>query len=229
MKNNRLITLIVVILVIALTTVVISIVIDNKNDVNTGNYRVVDLVTTSSIGVRDNSDINTNLESLSDIKFLLNQNNKISILTTRNDNISKIYIDNINFKEPTKKGEMSISVLNSETKWPLENGIKELEIVPEIRNNQNYIEIDLNNEAFVQDLSILENEKSLKFDGTILEKYGIDIKDVSFDISFNLNILEKNGNLNVCNLSFTLPNEDLVLNGISVIRKDIQKINFKLN
>lgn len=228
MKSNRFLTLLVIILVIALIIIAVSFIMDKNGRFNAGNYRIQDLVVTSIVSVKDNSDVNQNLESLSDIKLSLSQNNKLSFLITNDDNVSEIYIDNISINNPEKTGELYISVINSDTKELALNVNDRIKIIPQVMENGNYIEINIDNEFFEKDVSIPENAKSIKFDGTILPKYGINITSLMFDVSFNLNVLQKDGKINTCNVKLSLPNEDLVLNGTSIIRKNIANFNFKI-
>ena len=228
MKNSRFLTLLVVVLVIALVITVVSLIMDRNGKFNAGNYRMQDVVVTSTVNVKDNSDVNKNLESLSDIKLSLSQNNKISFLTTKDDNISEIYIDNISVKNPEKVGEFYISVINNDTKELVSNIKDKIKITPNVQENGNYIEVDINNEFFEKELSIPENLKSVKFDGTILPKYSIDLKSLMFDVSFDLNILQKDGKINTCNVKLTLPNQDLMLVGTSITRKNLADFTFKI-
>lgn len=228
MKNSRFLTLLVIVLVIALIITVVSLIMDRNGKFNAGNYRMLDAVVTSTVNVKDNSDVNKTIESLSDIKLSLSQNNKISFLTTKDDNISEIYIDNISIKNPEKVGELYISVINSDKKELISNIKDKINIMPNVQENGDYIEVNIDNELFEKELSIPENAKSVKFDGTILPKYSIDLKSLIFDVSFDLNILQKDGKINTCNVKLNLPNEDLVLVGTSITRKNLANFNFKI-
>ena len=100
--KGKIIAFFVIVLSIFLIFGVLSFVLDNTGKVNQGNFRVVDMVVTSGIDVIDNSE--SELEKISDISFSLSQNNKISMLLSKSDNVDKIYIDNIKLKDPEKKG-----------------------------------------------------------------------------------------------------------------------------
>lgn len=225
-KANKIITLIVIILAIAIAYLVINIVLNNVGKVNQGNYRITDMVVTSSIDVIDNS--NQELESISDVTLSLTQKNKIALLMTKSENISKIYIDDIKVKYPEIGENVYISQSGIEGKQKLLEDIQEIVIQPLEKDNQLYIELNIDNEYFKENLNIPQDATELRFDGTILKRYEIDTKNIIFNISFNLNVLEKTGNVNVCKIQLTLPENEIATNGISIQRKNLDKLNFKI-
>ena len=228
MNKNRIITLLIVILSIALVTVVISLVMDNTGKLNQGNYRISDVVLASSLEVKDNSDITQDLTNLSDIKLNFTQKNKISMLITKDENISKVYIDNIKVVKGPKVIDLYLSQAGVDAKQKLTDELLNIELFPIDKEGQNYFEISIDNEYFMQDLTIKDNSNNIKFDGTLLSKYGVPYEDIKFEISFDLNILQNNGTINTCKVDLQLPNVKLITEGVYVERMSLEKFNFKI-
>lgn len=228
MKKNRIITLLIIVLSIALVFVVVSLVIDNTGKLNQGSYRINDIIISSSLEVKDNSDMMQDLTNLSDIRLNFTQKNKISILITKDENISKIYIDDIKVIKGTKVIDLYFSQLGVDTKQKIDENLSNIELFPIDKYDQNYFEINIDNEYFMQDLIINENLNDIRFDGTILSKYGVPYEDVKFEISFNLNILQNNGTINTCTFNLILPDAKLITEGVYVERKSLEYFNFKI-
>ena len=224
--KSKIIVFFVIVLSVLLIFLVLNFVLDNTGKVNQGNFRVMDMVLTSGIDVIDNSE--SELEKISDISFSLSQNNKISMLLSKSDNIDKIYIDNIKLKSPEKKGDIYISQSSVEGKRKIEENMDEIVLVPIDKDNGNLIEININNEYFAQNLNVPESKNELSFDGKILNDFGINIKDIEFNVSFDLKIKEKNGTTNTCKLEYTLPDSRIVTQGTVIERKNLESVNFKI-
>lgn len=224
--KGKIIAFFVIVLSILLIFGVLSFVLDNTGKVNQGNFRVVDMVVTSGIDVIDNSE--SELEKISDISFSLSQNNKISMLLSKSDNVDKIYIDNIKLKDPEKKGDIYISQSSVEGKRKIEGNMDEIILNPIDKDNGSLIEININNEYFAQNLNVPDSKNELSFDGKILNDFGINIKDIEFTISFDLKIKEKNGTTNVCKLEYTFPDPRIVTQGTVIERKNLESVNFKI-
>lgn len=224
--KGKIIAFFVIVLSIFLIFGVLSFVLDNTGKVNQGNFRVVDMVVTSGIDVIDNSE--SELEKISDISFSLSQNNKISMLLSKSDNVDKIYIDNIKLKDPEKKGDIYISQSSVEGKRKIEGNMDEIILNPIDKDNGSLIEININNEYFAQNLNVPDSKNELSFDGKILNDFGINIKDIEFTVSFYLKLKEKNGTINVCKLEYNFPDPRIVTQGTVIERKNLESVNFKI-
>ncbi len=225
-KANKILTLVVIVLSIALAYLVIKFVLKKYVNVNEGNYRITDMVISSTVEVKDNFDLK--LSSVSDIDISLNQNNKISFYINKSESTPEIYVDNIKTYYPNKLGQIYFSQSNVEGKKKIEE-IDSLKIEPITGENEYYIELNINNEYFLENAKVPENVSEFKFDGTILNYYKIPAKDMVFTVSFNLNIKDETGNISTCKMKFSIPDERIAVNGAIVERLDLSKFNFKIN
>lgn len=225
-KINKILTLVIIVLSIGIAYFTIGFVLKKYAKVNEGNYRFTDMVVTSTVDVKDN--IENELTSVSDINISLNQNNKISFYITKSIDMSEIYIDNIKVEYPQKLGQIYFSQLNVEGKKKIEE-ISNLKLEPTIKENEYYIELNINNEYFLENVKVPENPSTFKFDGTILNYYNIFANDITFKLSFDLNIKDNLGNISTCKMNFNLPDERIITNGSIVERVNLSNYNFKIN
>ena len=58
--------------------------------------------------------------------------------------------------------------------------------------------------------------------------YSMNVNDIKFDVKFKLNIIDDNGKINSSNIKLTLPNSDMVTNGISVVRLPVSNFVFSV-
>ena len=54
------------------------------------------------------------------------------------------------------------------------------------------------------------------------------ISDFVFDLSFDFNIIDTTGKKNTCKVKLNMPSQDLITDGISIIRQDLSDYNFKV-
>lgn len=225
-KVNKILTLVIIISSIFLAYFVINFVLNKYVNVNEGNYRITDMVVKSTVDVKDNLELK--LSAVSDINISLNQNNKILFYITKSEEAPEIYIDNIKLKYPQRLGGIYFSQSNIEGKKKIEE-IDSVKLEPTVYDNEYYIELNINNEYFLENVKVPENLSEFKFDGTILNYYNISSKDIIFEISFDLNIKDILGNISTCKMNFKLPDERILTNGAIVERIDLSQFNFKIN
>jgi hypothetical protein len=224
-KSKNLLVFLIVVISIIIITVVSYIVFDNRGKINQGNFRVSDAVLKSEVEVTENKTSGT-ADSISSILFNLSQKNTLSLLIANQSKASKIYLDNIYLKAPIKKGSMYIY----QTGTDIEDITSQdkIDMYPVEKDGQYLIEISMDNIDFFKDASLPQDTKSATFDGTILNLLGIRISDIKFEVSFNLNILDENSKLSTCKIKLKLPENELLINGISINRKDAGDYSFSV-
>ncbi len=225
--NKKKLIFFVIIVSLIITVVVSMMLLDTTGSVNQGNFRINDMVINSYAKINE-KDTNENAENISDLIFSLSQRNKIDILVAKNIEASRIYIDSIRFNEPIKKGNLNIFQTGTEQKYDLNSDLKIIEITPIQKDDQYYIELNIDNENFMDDVKAPEDTKKITFDGTFLNDLNIKADDLQMYFECKLNIVDVTGKTSICNLKFKFPSEDLLINGISVLRQDISKYNFIL-
>lgn len=216
-KSKNLLIFLIVIISVLIIAGVSYIVFDNNGNINQGNFRVNDVVLKSEVEVTENKTSGT-ADSISSVLFNLSQKNTLSLLISREAKASIIYLDNIYLKAPTKKGSMYIY----QTGTDIEDITSQdkIDMYPVEKDGQYLIEISMDNIDFLKDANLPEETKSATFDGTILNLLNIGISDIKFEVSFSLNILDENSKLNTCKIKLKLPENELLINGISINRKD---------
>jgi hypothetical protein len=229
MKNiNKFLIAVGSIIVIAIIVLVFTLILDTTGRINQGNFRINDFVIKSSVEVTDSEIAKDN--KLSDMSLNLSQSNLLSILIAKSDNaeIASMYIDNISTNFPSKKGNLVISqnLQEKNSEYDLSSKMDKIAITPTEKDSQYYIELNIKNKDMLKNIKLPESVKSITYDGTILNTMEINIKDISFTVSFDLNVLDKYGKLNKCKFSIKLPTESLIKDGISIERQDLSKFNF---
>lgn len=225
--NKKKLIFFVIIVSLVITVLVAMTLLDTTGNVNQGNFRINDMVINSYAKINE-KDTNESAENISDLTFSLSQKNKIDILVAKNIDASKIYIDNIRFNEPIKKGNLNIYQTGTEQKYELNNELKSIEITPIEKDGQYHIELNIDNLDFMDDVKAPEDTKKITFDGTFLNDLNIKADDLKMYFECKLKIVDLTGKISECNFKFKFPSEDLLINGISVLRQDISKYNFIL-
>ena len=132
---------------------------------------------------------------------------------------------------------MYITQPNSNEKTELLDDMKnkKVEIYTSEKENQYLVEIEIDNLNFAKDVKVPENTKIVKFDGTLISLTGMNVEDLMFEISFNLNIINNKDKMSVCDINLKLPGYELANAGIEVKRENLNdyifylKDNFYLN
>ena len=81
---------------------------------------------------------------------------------------------------------------------------------------------------FAKDVKVPENTKIVKFDGTLISLTGMNIDDLKFELSFDLNIMDSSDKLSACSISLKLPGYELATAGIGVKRENLNDYVFYL-
>lgn len=236
MKKRRNISIIIVIIVSLALIVGISIkLLDNTGKINQGNYRLNDMVVTSKIEAIESKSAKetttstettdtTETTNINKLNFDLSQKNTIDLLITKDIEAKEVYVDNVSLSEPSKKGEMVLSI-NGENQTI--DSLKK-DITLKEKDDQYYLEIKIDNNNFIKEAKIPEGTNKISLDGTILDILSIKLNDVELELRFDLNIVDSSGKNNVCKLKFKMPTESLITEGISVTREDKTNYIFSL-
>mgnify|MGYP004505605977 FL=1 len=235
-SNKALLIIFVIIVSILIMALVFYLLLNNKGRINQGTFRTNDVLITSLVTVEEKQE-NKEQSTISDLILDLSQKNVLSLLIPKESEIKEIYIDNIKVKLPTKKGKMYITQPNSNEKTELLDDMKnkKVEIYTSEKENQYLVEIEIDNLNFAKDVKVPENTKIVKFDGTLISLTGMNVEDLMFEISFNLNIINNKDKMSVCDINLKLPGYELANAGIEVKRENLNdyifylKDNFYLN
>lgn len=225
-KKNIGVILLIAFVSIALVASVGIYLLDTTGKINQGNFRVNDLVVESKLEVKE-KDVEE-VKDLSSLVFDISQNNKLTMLVAAQTEIEAMYIDNVYISNPVKVGNLYITQSNYEQKYSIESISSQINIYPAQTEGQYKIEIGINNENCMEDVKVVSGTKSIRYDGTILSLLNTKVSDLRFDLIFDLNIIEKSGKKNVCKVKLSVPNDDLMTNGISITREDVSKFLFKV-
>ncbi len=235
-SNKALLIIFVIIVSILIIAVIFYLLLNNRGRINQGTFRTNDALITSLVTVEEKQE-NKEQSMISDLILDLSQKNVLSLLIPKESEIKEIYIDNIKVKLPTKKGKMYITQPNSNEKTELLDDMKnkKVEIYTSEKENQYLVEIEIDNLNFAKDVKVPENTKIVKFDGTLISLTGMNVEDLMFEISFNLNIINNKDKMSVCDINLKLPGYELANAGIEVKRENLNdyifylKDNFYLN
>lgn len=229
-KNNKnLLMFLAIIVGVAIIACAFYILLDTKGKINQGSFRTNDVLLTSLVTVEEKQE-NKEQSMISDLLLDLSQKNVLSLLIPKEAEINDIYIDNIKVKYPTKMGKMYITQPNIEDKVELKEDMEyqKVNIYTEDKENQYLVEIEIDNIDFETDVKVPEDTKVVRFDGTLLSLTGMNVEDIMFEISFDLNILDKTNKLSACAIDLKLPGYELANSGISVIHGNLNDYVFFL-
>lgn len=212
--------LLTIVIAVIILVIVINLVL-KKDEINEGKFRVSDAILSSSVELANK----TNKNSVWSID--LSQKNKLSLLITpaTGAKIDRIYLSDIT----TNRGNITFSQLNNENKIKIESMPKSLELEYTVdENNQILIELIALKENILKDWTIPSEMKQIVYDGRMVSKAGLTLKDIQFRLQFRLNILENTGKISTMKVDMLLPNEELIVNGADVRRLSLSDFRFKV-
>ncbi|MBR6688752.1 MAG: hypothetical protein IKL68_01905 [Clostridia bacterium] len=191
--------------------------------INEGKFRVADVIVTSTAELTDKTAENDvwslNLSQRNILSMLIENGNKTKI--------RKIYISDLKVKS---KNPITFYMLDNEEKLTLTNVPQKLDVEYEIEENgQIKLEIVALNENVLRNWEVPEGTNEIICDGRIFNMAGLSLKDIQFDLTFKLNIVEEIGKNNVLKVKLTLPSEELLINGADIRRLDKTQFKFKVN
>lgn len=236
-KNNKtLLVFLIILVVVAIIACIFYILLNSKGKINQGVFRTNDVLITSLVTVEEKQEEKEE-SMISDFLLDLSQKNVLSLLIPKESGINDIYIDNIKIKYPIKMGQMYLTQPNRNDKIILNEDIKKekVNIYTQEKEDQYLVEIEIDNMNFAKDVKIPEDTKVVRFDGTLISLTGMDVKDLMFEMSFDLNIEDKSNKLSACSIDLKLPDYELANSGIEVKRENLNdyvfflKDNFSFN
>lgn len=226
-KEKKILFLIVLICSIAITVIISMKLLDTTGTINQGNFRMNDIVVNSYADIKE-AESEELPQNFSDLSFELSQKNKITMMIAKNIDAKRIYIDHIRYTDPLKKGNFVISQTDVEENHFIDDNLESVEIYPIEKESQYYIELNLDNIEFMKEVKSPENTKKVTFDGTFFKTLDLKKEDLAFHFDCDLNIIDTAGKKSTCKLKFSLPSEELLQNGISILRQDVSKYVFVL-
>lgn len=235
-NNNTLLVFLIILVVVAIIACIFYILLNSKGKINQGVFRTNDVLITSLVTVEEKQEKQEE-SMISDFLLDLSQKNVLSLLIPKESEIKDIYIDNIKIKYPIKMGQMYLTQPNRNDKIILNEDIKKekVNIYTQEKEDQYLVEIEIDNMNFAKDVKVPEDTKVVRFDGTLISLTGMDVKDLMFEVSFDLNIEDKSNKLSACSINLKLPDYELANAGIEVKRENLNdyvfflKDNFSFN
>lgn len=225
MEKSKFFTVVITIVVsAAILMTIINIIFDNSK-INQGNFRISDTVLSSIIELEDKSEGNNGWT------FDVSQSNKISMLVTANSGskIKEVYLEKV-----AVSSKKNVNIYLEQEKYDVnyhytEIKNKKVNIYTEEQENGSYlVEFDILNKDILSDYIVPDEIKEIRHDGTILNLAGIAISDISFDLKYNLVVLEQTGQINTCKIKISMPDKKLATEGLSVERLSNEDFNFKV-
>ena len=230
MKKNNIVFKLIIFIVAALIVVFVCMyLLNNEGKINQGNFRVNDAMVKSSLDVKEeeNGDENSKLTSLTDIKVSANQVNTLSLLLVSDVKPTRVYIDNVEIKK-ANIGNVAIYNDIDEEIYSDNISIDGADLIPTEKDGEYLVELKINNMNIISNKNLPEGTNEVSYDGRLLKFYSMNVNDIKFDVKFKLNIIDDNGKINSSNIKLTLPNSDMVTNGISVVRITVYNFVFSV-
>lgn len=225
MEKSKFFTVVITIVVsAAILMTIINIIFDNSK-INQGNFRISDTVLSSIIELEDKSEGNNGWT------FDVSQSNKISMLVTANSGskIKEVYLEKV-----AVSSKKNVNIYLEQEKYDVnyhytEIKNKKVNIYTEEQENGSYlVEFDILNKDILSDYIVPDEIKEIRHDGTILNLAGIAISDITFDLKYNLVVVEQTGQINTCKIKISMPDKKLATEGLSVERLSNEDFNFKV-
>lgn len=225
MEKSKFFTVVITIVVsAAILMTIINIIFDNSK-INQGNFRISDTVLSSIIELEDKSEGNNGWT------FDVSQSNKISMLVTANSGskIKEVYLEKV-----AVSSKKNVNIYLEQEKYDVnyhytEIKNKKVNIYTEEQENGSYlVEFDILNKDILSDYIVPDEIKEIRHDGTILNLAGIAISDITFNLKYNLVVVEQTGQINTCKIKISMPDKKLATEGLSVERLSNEDFNFKV-
>ena len=229
-KNNKaLIITSIIIIAVLIVACVFYILLNNTGRINQGFFRTNDVLIKSIVSVEEKQE-NKEESLISDLKLDLSQKNILSMLIPKEEEIKDIYIDSIKLKSPKTVGQMYLTQPNVSDKVIINQDVKneKVNIYTEEKDNQYLVEIEVDNLNFARDVQVPENTRVVKFDGTLISLTGMNVEDLMFKISFDLNIVDKQDRVSTCSIDLKLPEYELANAGIAITHGNLNDYVFYL-
>ena len=229
-KNNKaMIVTGIVIIAVLIVACIFYILLNNTGKINQGFFRTNDVLIKSLVTVEEKQ-VDKEESMISDLTLDLSQQNILSILIPKEAEIKEIYLDDIKLKGPKTMGQIYLTQPNVSEKKIINQDIKnqKINIYTEEKENQYLVEIEIDNSNFARDVKVPENTRVVKFDGTLISLTGMNIEDLMFEISFDLNIIDNQERECTCSINLKLPGYELANAGIAITHGNLNDYIFYL-
>lgn len=219
MKREQFFKICIVCLISIILLIGIYKIITTSLKVNQGEYRVADVVVTST------ADIVSRTEENAYLSFDASQKNTISLLIVPSDaKTESISLENIAI---TGKNN-SIYISQKDREEVLVSDIQVLPIDVQYREDGNILlELEITNQNILTNKKLEDNVEELRYDGRVFKDAGLTLQDLTLDIDFDVKIVEENGTENILNVEMNTPNEKFLTEGYHVERMDLGSFVFK--
>lgn len=226
-KNKFFLILIIILSVISILSIVLYFSVSTNGKINKGSFRVNDVVLKSGVSIEQKQD-NSQITELSNMVLDISQTNNLMMYIVGDVDVERITVSNINVDVPKKMGTINFYQKDNENIVNLSNFKEEYELNLQKENNQYYVDLNIDNQKFLTDSNVPSTANIVKFDGTILELLNISSMDVTFTVSFNINVYDITGKVNICKVKLNLPSEEVFTNGVSIQRQDLSNYLFSV-
>lgn len=219
-ENGKKVFFVLVSLIVAAVILVFLIEILFVNSkINQGMFRVSDVLLTSAAEFVDKS------QETGKWTYDVWQNNVLTLLiSTSGAKISRVYISDVQ----SLNNSIELSQKDSEVTL-LGNSQGELDLLSDVSDDGTVIyEINITNKEALNNFDVPDDITEITHDATIFELAGVSNEELSFNISFNLNIQEISGKENVMKVTLDLPQGNITQTGTNVTRLDLNNFVFKL-
>lgn len=212
-------------------------------------FSISEFITYQSANATNNDTANKpiwdlNLYQYTDIAFNINNQNDF-VGTSDKNTIKNLYIDNIQIIKAPNKGNLSFYYKDFE-KFPsnsiteenlINNRIDfnisgdEIALSPSINSNGGITVLSIVNKDIYNNFIIDDISTSVSYDGNLLKIANINLEDLTYTVSFDINIINNLDEHYKCTINFEMPIEDKTNNTTIydgyVLSKDFDLNNFK--
>lgn len=202
-------------------------ILDNTGKINQGNFRMNDIAIQSEILVAEKKIDESKELTISNMMFDLSLKNTISMLIANDAKANNIYIDNIRISNPKLKGEIKIGVDEQNLQTYTTNTSK-IDLYPQEQEGEYLCNLVIKNENFAVEQKVPSETKEISYSGKILNLLQIKTSDLYTSVSFDINVIDESGKHNKCSAKYKVPDNTLITEGISIVRKETKNLNFTI-
>ena len=218
-KNNIFYIMSIIIISLILLYLIINVLFYNE-EINEGNYRVVDasvVSTTEFINISTEEKWAYSISNLDTLSILIEATDvtKITTVYIKDFNVDKPYTIKLSQKDHT-------TMIEPNTDEILQLG------TTTVQDNTIMYELQFKNRDILDEYVIPSEMDSITLDGTIYNLAGIGIYDLMYTASFDLIIEDIWGTKSIMRVQIAMPNSELITEGAYIAKLDTSKFVFKI-
>lgn len=218
-KNNIFYIMSIIIISLILLYLIINVLFYNE-EINEGNYRVVDasvVSTTEFINISTEEKWAYSISNLDTLSILIEATDvtKITTVYIKDFNVDKPYNIKLSQKDHT-------TMIEPNTDEILQLG------TTTVQDNTIMYELQFKNRDILDEYVIPSEMDSITLDGTIYNLAGIGIYDLMYTASFDLIIEDIWGTKSIMRVQIAMPNSELITEGAYIAKLDTSKFVFKI-